>query len=355
MVADGADVNAKNTGGQTPIIVAIVMGQYQLVDLLLSERADPFLQDNTGLDAIQWARRKGRTDLADSLANYSRLHITEPDLMRQPPEPPPEPIEQREPLSADEKSRRFIAGLKQRIDERAVLDVADVPFTPIETEAPLPPAETYTVPITTTKTQPKEDSLRKTSLRGEENGPRTSSRKKCPRCGTTYDNELLAYCVYDEVALVDADVLTATPRPQVDSPPSSTLVWVLVAAALVLGALVGLYVINRVFETPATHNPSVAGPPPAPSQKGKPQLEEQLEGKADLLPEAEVPANTVKEPTTITVRVRVDRDGKVSEASSVRGDQVLRDAAVDAAKKAKFSVKKLNGRPAEGTITYTFR
>ena len=352
MLADGADVNAKNDSGQTPIILAIVTGQYQVVDLLLTARADPFLQDNTGLDAIQWARRKGRTDLADSLSNYSRLHAIEADVM--PPRPAQAPpraeTDQREPVSPDEKSRRFIAGLKQRLDEKAIRDVYDDPPTSIASE-PAPPVESRSIPVTTTNTLSKEDRLNPSPLREEEKRPRSSNRQKCPKCGTTYDNELLGYCVYDETPLVDADAVIETPRRREDD--SNPVVWGLVLIALVLGALVGLYVINRMFDTPP--KPTAAAPQPAPSQKGKPQLEEQLDGKADFLPDAEVPANTVKEPTIITVRVKVDRDGKVSSASSLRGDQVLRDAAVDAAKKAVFSVKKLQRRAVEGTITYTFR
>jgi hypothetical protein len=357
MLADGADVNAKNDGGQTAIILAIVTGQYQLIELLLDAHADPFLQDQTGLNAIQWAQRKGRTDLADSLSHYSRLDTREADVTRPRPEqqtaPRSESTNERVPLSPDEKSRRFVAGLKQRLDERAIREIhaPPSPSEPIDSEALAPTPKARTVPIMS-NTLANEDRLHTSPLHEEERCPPSSSRKKCPQCGTIYDSSLLGYCVYHEVALVDADAPIVTPRPQSES---NVLVWGLVMLALVLGTLVGLFVINRLFDTTTNPKPSAAAPQPAPSQKGKPQLEEQLEGKADFLPDAEVPANTVKEVTTITVQVRFDRNGRVYSASSVRGDPVLRDAAVQAAKKAVFSVNKLKGRGAAGTISYTFK
>jgi TonB family protein len=366
MLADGADVNARNDSGQTPLILAIITGQYQVVELLLATRADPFRQDNTGLNAIQWAQRKGRPDLAELLSKSSHWATREetPRLDTEERTPrPSEPQPQRAPLSAEERSRRFIAGLKQRLDEKAVREVSS-PLPPSTEEAPARRTDAETaehrdavieppkVPVTIGKAPASEDHFNTPSLREEESKHRSSSRKRCPKCGTVYDSELLAYCAYDEVPLVDADTPIVTPRPQADSGP---MFWGLVLIALAVGALAGLFIINRLFDTSRNPNPSVAAPQPQPSQKGKPQLSEELAGKADLLPDAEVPANTTKEPATIIVRVRVDRGGRVYSASSTSGDQVLRQAAIEAATKAAFSVKKLKGRGAEGTINYTFK
>ena len=117
MLAAGADVNARNENGHTPIIYAIVAGQDHLLSLLLSAGANPTLRDHTGLSAIDWAKRKGRPDLAQSLT--SAPTNTAPI---QPEEISPRPAvdeKQRPSMSADEKSRRFIAGLRQRMEENA--------------------------------------------------------------------------------------------------------------------------------------------------------------------------------------------------------------------------------------------
>src|SRR4029453_14062437 len=171
MLADGSDVNAKNDGGQTPIILAIVTGQYQLIELFLDAHADPFLQDHTGLNAIQWAQRKGRTDLADSLSHYSRLDTRQGDVTRPRPEqktpPRSEATDERVPLSADEKSRRFIAGLKQRLDEKAIREVPDSPSEPIHREAPAPTPKARIVPVTS-NTPANEDRLHTSPLHEEE-------------------------------------------------------------------------------------------------------------------------------------------------------------------------------------------
>jgi outer membrane biosynthesis protein TonB len=73
------------------------------------------------------------------------------------------------------------------------------------------------------------------------------------------------------------------------------------------------------------------------------------------LPEAEVPANTVKEPTIVSVQIKIGSDGVVQEARCTARDHVLMDAALAAAKKSTFSVDKLRRRRAEGTINYTFK
>jgi hypothetical protein len=100
---------------------------------------------------------------------------------------------------------------------------------------------------------------------------------------------------------------------------------------------------------------TVAQPAPRP-QRGSPSLSSRLEGKALSLPEPEVPANTVKEPTQIFVKVKLNNEGQVFSATSEEGEQVLRDAAIEAAKKSTFSIEKFRRRSGVwGTITYTFQ
>jgi flagellar basal body-associated protein FliL len=150
---------------------------------------------------------------------------------------------------------------------------------------------------------------------------------------------------------VDADAPVVTEPP----PTKSPLLIVLVLIAAASGALAGFLLINRLFPVPETVTTSPAVPQVPVTQKGTPELSKPLAGKAISLPEAEVPANTVKEPTIISVEIKIGRDGVVQAARSTAGDKVLRDAVIAAARKATFSVDKLGRRRAEGIISYTFK
>jgi TonB family protein len=90
-------------------------------------------------------------------------------------------------------------------------------------------------------------------------------------------------------------------------------------------------------------------------QKGTPVLDKELHGKAVSLPIAECPLNGQEAiPGTVTVRVVIDKSGKVKEAQATGGDWLLRGAASEAAMKTTFAPARLRGRDTEGTITYTF-
>lgn len=392
MLADGADVNAQNENGHTPIIHAIVAGQYHLLPVLLNAGAHPALRDKTGLSAIDWAERKGRPDLAQWL--------TSPPT-KSTPVAPQEPRNeyragdeaQRQPISPDEKSRKFIAGLRQRLEEKANRELADDQreasnteeirheprrsvrqsttrkdtlvepkreATPTAAQIPENPVKPKREAVRVAPKIPKDPIVSESDPRPLRSSPvssppvfephASSHRKRCPQCGTTYNSELLAYCVYHEVALVGAD------EPITIAPAESrmSLLWVLVLIAMVLGAVGGLVVTRDLFKTATVNSPAPAASSPV-TQKGIPTLGKQLAGKEVLLQEAEVPANTVTEPTTITVHISIGRDGRVSPTSANGGDQVLRDAVVEAARKSTFSAKKLGGRGAEGNISYTFK
>jgi TonB family protein len=75
-----------------------------------------------------------------------------------------------------------------------------------------------------------------------------------------------------------------------------------------------------------------------------------------LLPEAECPLSGSELLTgTVTVSVKIDKNGEVTRASGSGGDWLMRGAATEAAMKSTFSPEKLRGREIEGTITYTFK
>jgi protein TonB len=83
-----------------------------------------------------------------------------------------------------------------------------------------------------------------------------------------------------------------------------------------------------------------------------------LNGKAINLPAPVYPQIAVRSRTAgkVEVEVIIDENGKVISAQAVSGPSPLRDAAVDAAKRARFSPTKLSGAPVKvvGLINYNF-
>ena len=83
-----------------------------------------------------------------------------------------------------------------------------------------------------------------------------------------------------------------------------------------------------------------------------------INGKAIDLPKPEYPAaaKAVRASGAVNVQVTVDEQGKVISASAVSGHPLLRAAAEQAARKAKFSLTKLSGTPVKvtGAIVYNF-
>jgi ankyrin repeat protein len=62
LLANGVDVNERTSGGQTALILATIFGHTHLIPLLLNAGADPQLRDNLGLNAMDWAQRRGATE-----------------------------------------------------------------------------------------------------------------------------------------------------------------------------------------------------------------------------------------------------------------------------------------------------
>lgn len=83
-----------------------------------------------------------------------------------------------------------------------------------------------------------------------------------------------------------------------------------------------------------------------------------LNGKAITLPKPAYPeaARAARAAGPVQVQVTIDEEGNVIVATAVSGHELLRAAAVDAARGAKFSPTKLNGVPVKvaGTIIYNF-
>ena len=84
-----------------------------------------------------------------------------------------------------------------------------------------------------------------------------------------------------------------------------------------------------------------------------------LNGKAQNLPAPEFPAaaKAVNASGTVNVQVTIDEDGNVTSANAVSGHPLLRSAAVDAARQAKFTPTQLSGQAVKvtGVIIYNFK
>ena len=83
-----------------------------------------------------------------------------------------------------------------------------------------------------------------------------------------------------------------------------------------------------------------------------------LNGKAITLPLPEYPeiARVAKATGSVSVNVTIDEEGNVISAESVTGHPLLRSAAVDAARRARFSPTRLSGQPVKvsGVLVYQF-
>lgn len=98
--------------------------------------------------------------------------------------------------------------------------------------------------------------------------------------------------------------------------------------------------------------------PPEPRRVPEPTSLGVLNGKAISLPRPDYPpaARAVKATGLVRVEVNIDEEGNVVSASAVSGHPLLRDAAVKAARSAKFSPTVVSGVPVSvtGIVHYNF-
>lgn len=99
-------------------------------------------------------------------------------------------------------------------------------------------------------------------------------------------------------------------------------------------------------------------PPPTTTRRRIPISGGVLNGKAISKPQPVYPAiaKAAKAGGTVVVQVLIDEDGKVTEAHAISGHSLLRKAAEEAARNARFSPTQLSGQPVKvtGVITYNF-
>jgi hypothetical protein len=351
-LASGADVNERNNGGQTALILAVIFGHTKLVRLLVKSGANPRLRDNLGLDAIEWAQRRGFTEALEIFGNKT----SEPEPVTQTRVEPP-PLQAETQTDPDEKSRKWLAGLKQRIQEQSnkQIHVPEPVVEPITVAAPEPVRELVPEPVLESVAEPISEPV------PEPTSPTSATRKRCPKCNAIYNSELVAYCAHHFVRLVDEDEPLFEPPPSLTTTiTSSPLLWMFVLATVSIAAFTG-YMITSQLSRVVIPDSATAAQEPRGFLKGTPIAAGELAGKAVTLAEAECPifdgesrAKTNAAAQTVNVHVKLDKAGKVYWARAEGGDEALRTAATEAATQSTFSPDKLHGRETEGTITYTF-
>jgi len=111
---------------------------------------------------------------------------------------------------------------------------------------------------------------------------------------------------------------------------------------------------------PAAIKVDAEPPPPVPAASSilKPLSGGVLNGTAISLPQPAYPesAKRLRMSGLVSVEVVVDETGKVISAVATSGPAILRDVAVQAALRARFSPTKLSGQPVKvsGVINYKF-
>ena len=392
LLAAGSDVNEAVSGGRTPLILATLFERTQIITLLLEAGADPHQRDSLGLNALDWAERKGLNLL---IQRYGRKHEIPPATGKEPIKlgglPPSQSEKQTtrtteastQPASDDEKDRQWLAGFKRRIDEEASDKTKEVeptlpPTTKIEATPKIETShipndslvkgtghegerEVISVPVeglpnSRTEAPVKDPISSAQTIDGLESphdvDTSESARKRCPKCNTFYESELLAYCAIDMTPLVDAN------QPLFTSPPETAgipLVWLLVVLTFIVVAGATYFIIPYLIREP--NAPQATLPTQSQSIPDAPVVGAGLSGKQLEVPAAEYPARAKNEHVagTVTVRVTVNKEGKVIATKVLDGDWRLRKAAIAAALKATFSTEKLTERKTVGTIAYTFK
>jgi TonB family protein len=188
-----------------------------------------------------------------------------------------------------------------------------------------------------------------------------SNFKRCPKCNAVYQNTFQLYCTHDRSALVGTHDLQPVAAATNSSTPIA--VWLLIALVLGISAFGAYRLTAYLFRTEEASVPVAAKPTQPPVEAKKPSFSVggALAGMEMNIPEPEYPAELQSAGVSgpITVRIRVNKNGRVISAAASSGDRQLRAAAVKAARQATFAADKLaevspRSNVVSGTITYEF-
>ena len=390
LLAEGKDVNVKTSRGQTPLILAAFFGHAGVVRVLLEAGADVRMKDSLGLTAMEWSMRRGFPEVTQLFQNTPSADRVSPGMNEEEEKARREAEEARR-RAAEETKKKAEQEARQRAEQEARIRAAQerkkVEDAQLEAEASTRELEKREAEAEAQRmadevhTQAEEESRKKLAedrrrIAEDEKSGQTispaatlespaeeslqdSDIKRCPRCNRVYRSDILAYCSYDSARLVrEGDPsFSAVRKPDASARPT---LWVLVMITLlgsgILGYLVNNYISSeRRPAAPITEKTEQ----PANREQDQPVIGGALNGKETTLPNPEYPTRAKSEGVSgkVTVAVRVNKKGIVILARALNGHPLLKPAAEEAARKAKFSPEKLAGQGSRisGTITYNFK
>ena len=124
----GADIDGTNQGGQTPLILAAVMGHTEVVAHLIEGGANPQLRDHLGLTAYEWSTRRGFSEISQILAKVS------------PPIPQPKPAKKVTTAEITAPAKP-IAVSEHQTPAAPIQEIVEVPAAVAAAEDSAPPKE----------------------------------------------------------------------------------------------------------------------------------------------------------------------------------------------------------------------